>query len=529
MKVKSKIKINFQGKRQKAKGKNMRLFNGSLFGYGRAIFAFLLLPFAFVPGQAQEQPPTPSAPRAAKIPSVVEKKMANGLKVATVERKNVPLVTVHLSVRTGANGESADQAGLANLTASMLTKGTKTRTATQIAEQIEFLGGSITTGAGWNNSVVAITVTSDKLEAAMAILADVVLNPKFDQKELDLLKSQTLDGLSYNLKQPGFLANYVASKYSFGEHPAGGTPETIARITTADVAKFKANKYTPDNAVLIFTGDITAARASLLAQRHFGKWKMPATIDDSSDIPPLPPSNPKNKPAGEILKRILVVDLPDSGQASVNYTVPIKSGRAGVCLKPNECESNEIFYPALVMNSVLGGGYSSRLNQEIRIKRGLSYGAGSNFAWRFESANFSTSTQTKNESAAEVAELVLAEIKKITEASISLSELAPRKLVLTGDFGRELETTATLAQTVAALYTYMLPLSDLNTHIQKVNAVSEAQIRNLASERLKNGDLVIVGDYKIFASDLKKRFPNTEIQVIGSAEFSPNQPATSSN
>ena len=156
---------------------------------------------------AQEQPPAPSAPKSVSIPAVKESKLKNGLTVAVVERNSSPLVTVYLLIKTGASAESDDKAGLANLTADMLTKGTKTRTATQIAEDMEFLGGSINSGAGWNNSFVSITVTPDKLDKAMAIMADVVLNPAFKQEELELLKTQALDGITYKLKQPSFLTN----------------------------------------------------------------------------------------------------------------------------------------------------------------------------------------------------------------------------------------------------------------------------------------------------------------------------------
>ncbi len=164
---------------------------------------------------AQEKPPEPSAPKSVKIPAVKEVTLKNGLKVAVVERKNVPLVSVQLLIKSGAASEEADKAGLADMTASLLTKGTKTRTANQIAEEIAFLGGAINSGAGWSSSTVSLNVMSDKLDQALAIMSDTVLNPEFKQNEIDLLKSQTLDGLTYNLKQPGFLANYVASKYSF--------------------------------------------------------------------------------------------------------------------------------------------------------------------------------------------------------------------------------------------------------------------------------------------------------------------------
>jgi zinc protease len=479
-------------------------------------FALILFVLNLTSFAQTETPPKPGAPRVAKIPAVVEKKLPNGLTVATVERKNVPLVTIEILVKSGARAEAMDKAGLANMTASMLTKGTKTKTASQIAEQIEFLGGSISAAAGWNNSVVQINVMSDKLDAAMAILSDVVLNPTFKQDELDLLKSQSLDGLTYSLKQPGFLANYVASKYSFGEHPAGGTPDSLNKITAADIVNFKNENYTPYNSVLIFTGDINAARANALAQKFFAKWKEPVSKPLLTAVPMKMASETKAKtnPESQLVKRFLVVDLPNSGQASVNYSRNIDNGRVGKCLEAQKCDTNDIYFPANALNSVLGGGYSSRLNQEIRIKRGLSYGAGSNFGWRWEKANFSTSTQTKNESAAEVAELVLAEIERLTTDSVSEAELNPRKLVLTGDFGRDLETTGGLADKVGELYGFYLSPQELNSFISNVQSTSSTQIKAFAQNYLKGGNIIIVGDYSVFKADLAKRFPNMKIEVI---------------
>jgi len=185
--------------------------------------------------RAQDAIPAPGPTRSANIPAVQEKKLKNGLTVAVIEKKGVPIVTSQLLVRSGASSEPTSKAGLANLTAAMLTKGTKTRTAEQVAEEMEFLGGSIGSGAGWNSSSVTMSVTSDKLDQAMAIMADVALNPIFKQEELNLLKSQALDELKYNLTQPGFIANYVASRYSFGEHPSGGTPVSIDALSRNDV------------------------------------------------------------------------------------------------------------------------------------------------------------------------------------------------------------------------------------------------------------------------------------------------------
>lgn len=473
-------------------------------------FAFCILHFAFlICTNAQTGEPKPSAPKPISIPAVKESKLKNGLQIAVVESKNVPLVTVQLLIKSGAASENISEAGLADMTASLLTKGTAKRSANDIAQQIEFLGGTISTGAGWNNSVAIINVMSDKLDKAMEIMSDAVLNPSFKQDEIDLLKSQTLDGLTYNLTQPTFLAGYVASKYSFNEHPAGGTPSSIASITRDRIAAFHKTLYTPTNSILIFTGNITAAEAEKISEKYFGNWKKPEPKVGRGGGQGIPVVKEDNSTNGNTVKRILVVDLPNSGQATVAYAKDLD--------KTNR--TSEDYYPATVLNSLLGGGYSSRLNQEIRIKRGLSYGAGSSFAWRSSSSNFSTRTQTKNDSAAEVAELVVTEINKLSDGAIPDTELGPRKLVLTGGFGRNLETTLGLAGALSDLYSFGISSAELNAYMKSVQAVSDAQIKTFAGANLKGGDIIIVGDYKIFKDDLAKRFPGMNVQVIEAANL----------
>lgn len=222
-------------------------------------------------------------------------------------------------------------------------------------------------------------------------------------------------------------------------------------------------------------------------------------------------------PETPLLRNILVVDLPKSGQASVSYALPVFAGRA--TWEENVTKVDTDFYQASVMNSLLGGGYSSRLNQEIRLKRGLSYGAGSGFAWRWDKSNFSARTQTKNESAAEVAELVLIEIKRLVDDEIPKGELDPRKSVLMGGFGRNIETTGGLVGAMADLYTFGLPIAELNRYMPSVNAVTDRQIRDFAKANLLGGDLIIVGDYEAFKADLAKRFPNRPVTVVKAAEL----------
>ncbi|MBA3692933.1 MAG: insulinase family protein, partial [Acidobacteria bacterium] len=335
-------------------------------------------------------------------------------------------------------------------------------------------------------------------------------------------KTQTNDELNVSLKQPGSLASFVASRYTFGEHNAIGTPESLKSITQADITKFYRESYKPESAVLIFAGDISSEKANALAKKFFGTWKktsqklvkeVPQIPDDSKGMIVI-----SNLP---IIQRILVIDLPNSGQAAVTYAKKLSEGR--VSCNGNKCATDETFYPSAVANTVLGGGYSARLNSEIRIKRGLSYGASSNLASRSSQTNLLARAQTKNVSAAEVAELVAAEIGKLGSTNVETTELTPRQLTLTGAFGNSLETTDGLAAKLVELYTFGLSADELNSYMTSVRNVSAEQVKNFASANLNGGDIIIVGDAKTFMDDLKKRFPTQKIEVIAASDLDLNR------
>lgn len=495
-----------------------------------SISAFLILNFAFLIGaSAQEQPPEPTSPRAVKIPKIVESKLPNGMKIIVVQRQNVPLVSVSLLINSGAISEEDNLAGVTDMTASLLTKGTKTRNADAIAEQMEFLGSSIGGGANWLSTSVGFNATTDNLGKAMEIFADVILHPTFPQSEIDLYKSQVIDDLTSNLKQPGTLARYVAARYSFGEHSVNGTPETIKAITRKDLLKVYENFFLPYKSTLIITGDITRLEAEAIGRTYFGWWKKPPperpqgikigtneiktfTLDDYRKIL-------MEKPT---LNRMLVVDLPNSGQAAVVFAKNMGYDENNWRLKTLAERDNDKFYPASVANSLLGGGYSSRMNQEIRIKRGLSYGAGSSISWRWGGGNFSTRCQTKTVSAAEVAELTLNEINRLINEDAPDNELTPRKNVLNGDFGREFETNNGISDQIENLLAFGLPMSNLNEYMNGNEKVTAQQVKDFALFNLKGGDLIIVGDYNDFKDDLKKRFPNQKVEVIKASELDLN-------
>jgi zinc protease len=338
------------------------------------------------------------------------------------------------------------------------------------------------------------------LAAAMDYVSDVVREPRFKQEEIDRLREQAIDSLRVSLQEPFSLARYVAARVVFGETPYGqnvaGTPESLERIGREQIAGYHRRHYRPDNAVLVIAGDIKADRAFALAQKAFGSWKgAPLGVRGTT----------VTKPATEEPKpRVVVVDMPDAGQAAVLVT------RRGIR------RADPHYFTAIVTNAVLGGGYSSRLNQEIRIKRGLSYGAGSMFEPRREEGPFTAWTQTKNESAAEVAGLIVDELRRLAAADLGDAELTPRKATVTGSFSESLETTAGIVDRVSALALHKLPLQDLSNFVPRVQSVTSAEVRTFARSRVTAdaASVIIVGNAAQFLEPLRQRFGTVDVISI---------------
>lgn len=451
---------------------------------------------------AQVAPPPPAAPREAKLPQPVEKTLGNGLRVIVVPKHDIPLVAARLLFKTGAAADPAGRDGLAQLTATVLTKGTRTRTAEQIARGVEALGATVSADAGWDSSTIDLSVMSANLPKAMEYVADVARNATFAAKELDRERAQMIDALQVELTEPAPVARLAASRLVFGDtayaHNLGGMPSTLQKITRADLVRFHAAHYRPDNAVLVLAGDVKAEDAFQLAETRFGAWKRGRA-----------PAGPSAKPTERrpVAPRVVVIDMPESGQAAV------------VVARPGIRRSDPAYMQALVANSILGGGYSARLNQEIRIKRGLSYGASSSFEPRADVGPFTARTQTKHESAAEVAGIITAEMGRLADANVLEAELTPRKAVLMGEFAQSLETTSGIVNRVSALALYGLPLSEINRYISGVQGVTAEQVRKFAANNLggKDVSIVVAGDAKQFVEPLQQQFG--EVEVIPVADL----------
>jgi zinc protease len=457
-----------------------------------AAWAFIALTSPATWAQPFDTPPPPAAPRPLSLAAPQEQTLPSGLRVVVAERRGLPLVTAQLLVLSGAEADPPERPGLAALTAGLLTRGTRSRSAPAQVQAAEALGGLLDSSADWHRSTVQMTVTTPRLGQALALLADAALQPAFASAELQRLRAEMLDELKVRYASPGTQASLAAQQAVFGigayGRPVRGTPASLQAITRADVLALHRAHYRPDNAVLVLAGDIGLAEAVALARQHLGGWKAPAQ--------PLPAPMPVAGTPGKGL--LTLVDLGQAaGQASVTVALPVPARGAA---------DNA---DGAVTNAVLGLGYSSRMNQEIRIKRGLSYSAGSSFDARRSGGLLLASAQTKNESAAEVLQLMHTQLDSLLQAPVPGDELTARRATLIGNLSRSVETTAGLAGQVAALVTAGLPPDALRGRIAALEAVDAAAVQRYARQHFGADQrrAVVAGNAAQFEPALRAAVP----------------------
>jgi zinc protease len=458
---------------------------------------------AYAIGGVDSAPP-PSAPHETRFAQPKETRLENGLRVIVAERPRLPLLAAQLLVRSGAEVDPPKVAGTASMTAALLTKGTESMSAPEIANAIESLGGSIESGADWDASGASVVVMSDKADAALKILADVVRHPVFKQEEIDRLKSQRLDGLRVAMQQPGSLARFVTVRAVYGAgaygHAASGTLDSVQAMTQADIMQLYRKHYRPQNAAFVLAGNLTLEQGKALAEKYFGDWKNPENAPNESTSSGTADWKPQS----------IVVDMPEAGQAAVTVA------------RPTIARSSPDYYAGLVANAALGNGFVSRLNREIRIKRGLSYGAGSAIDPRRDAGPFTASAQTKNQSAAEVAGLMKSELQRLVTDPVKGDELKSRQAVLTGGYARQLETNHGFVDQISDLATYDLPLDALDKFIPSINAVTSEGVTTFARKYLDQPvSLIVVGKSADFLGALKKAAPG--VRVIEQKDLDLNQ------
>jgi len=441
----------------------------------------------------RQSPPAIGKPVEPVLPTPAERTLANGLRVIVARSSDLPLVTAELTVRSGAAADPQGLAGAASLAADLLTDGTTTRSAVDIARETEALGANLTAGSGWESSTVGLNVMPQNLPAAMTIMADVARNPVFKPEELERVRKESLDALSVAYQRPGAVAGFAAAPLIYAGSPFGhvaaGTPTSLAKIGRDALVGMHDAYWRPDNAILVITGDLTPEEGFALAEKNFGDWAKPA-----APLPPVPTADMTPKP------HAVVIDMPESGQAGV------------VVARTAIVRSDPRYYAGLLANNVLGGGYSARLNEEIRIKRGLSYGANSSMSARQSTGAFTASAQTKPQSAPEVVNLVRQEMAKLGQTPPTTDELTARKSVLVGDYGRDIATTDGLAGILGDLALYGIDLGEMKLYTAKVEAVTPEQVKDFAATVLDpaNATVVVAGDARLFAAEMPKVLPDAQ-------------------
>jgi zinc protease len=472
------------------------------------IFLLLMVGLVAVPATAQTpgdtvdvvpayQPPAKIKLDPVKLPPIKEKVLENGLKVIVVEHHELPIVSLRLVCKAGSQYDPPGKAGVTNFMTGLLKKGTESRSATDIADKIDYIGGKLGAGSGWSATYVTCTVLTKHLETGLDLMQDIALHPAFSDDEIERLRQQTLSSIKNSKDQPASLASEAFNAWLYGNHPYAfpteGTEETVTGITRDDILEQYHRIFIPNNAVLFIVGDIKPKQAFKIAEKAFGDW-------NQGEIPQVEFPEVKN-PEGY---RIRLINKPDATQAR------IRIGHLGIA------RENEDYFPIVVMNYVLGGGgFSSRLMKVVRSEKGLTYGIRSTFNARLQPGPFTISTFTKNETTLEAIEETIAQLKKYQEEGPTDKELEEAKSYLTGSYPLNFETPGNIAGQLQAIEIYNLGSDYIEKYRSRVNAVTKEEVRKAARKYLHPDDLliVVVSNADEVKEDLEKLAP-VEVREI---------------
>jgi zinc protease len=399
--------------------------------------------------------------------------LPNGLVLQVVERPALPILTVQMGIRAGSRKDPPGAAGTADLVARLLTEGTITRSAGEIADQIEFVGGRL--GAEAERDFARVTVTVLKRDEAlgMDLLADIVRRPAFKADEVERVKKEVLGEIEANEDQPDVVAGKAFDRAVYGTHPYAhpeeGDPDTVTAATPASLMSFHRIHYLPNNAVISFVGDVTVEEARVVTLSAFGDWQR--HDEEMLDLPLAAP------PQG--------IDLVTIDRPVTQATVIM--GHLGLE------RADPDFYPAVVMNYILGGGgFASRLVHEVRQRQGLAYAIGSGFHAMKDPGDFVVRFQTRNAAANQAIASVLGELRRIRTERVSEEELADAKANLVGGFPLRIDTNGETADLLTFIEMYGLGTTYFTDYIDKVEAVTRDDVLRVAKTYLHPEDMVWV-------------------------------------
>ena len=458
----------------------------------RPALAGLVLVAASVTLAAQQpdrmQPPPLGPAPSLKLPAIQKQRLSNGLAVWIVEHHEVPLAQINLIVRSGSAADPIGKYGVGSLTAAMLDEGAGTRSSLDLADAIEFLGANLSTASSFDASSVRMSVPVSKLAEALPLMSDVALRPSFPVSELDRLRKERLTGLLQARDNAGALIQLAFPRIVFGPThrygtSANGLPATIEALTVDDLKTFYRSHFRPDNATLLVVGDLTPATALPMLERAFGNWKADGMAPLVADVPNAP----------QLTKRqVYLVDKPEAAQSQ------IRIGWVGVS------RSTPDYAVLEVLNTVLGGSFTSRLNQNLREKNGYAYGASSGFDMRLSAGPFLASAGVQTDKTADALKEFFNELNGIL-TPVPPDELAKARNYVALGFPGEFETTSDMARKLEELVIYNLPDTTFSDFVPSVTAVTAADLQRAAARFVQPERMavVVVGDLKLIEGPIR--------------------------
>lgn len=455
----------------------------------RSVFLLVSLAFA-VPAAAQvdrSTPPQPGPPPEITLPAIQNYKLSNGLPVWIVEQHEVPVAQIDLIVRSGSAADPEGKYGVASLTATMLDEGAGSRDALAIADAIDFLGADLTTSSAIDASSVRLHCPVARLEEALPLMADVALRPTFPEKELERIRTERLTALQQSKDDPAEIVRAAFPLVVFGpSHRYGtgaiGTSASLKALGVSDLRAFHSTHFGPANAALMVAGDVKPDTLVPILEKAFGSWK--GTAGAAAAKVPEPPQLRS--------RRVVVVDKPGAAQSQ------IRIGWVGVP------RSTQDFYTLQVLNTILGGSFTSRLNQNLREEHGYAYGAGSAFDMRRVAGSFFATAGVQTDKTAESLREFFNELNGMLKP-IPPDEIAKARNYLALSYPRDFETTRDLSAQLSQMYVYDLPKDYFNTYIQKIQAVTAEDVQRAAKQYIQpeRFAVVIVGDRKVIEAPVK--------------------------
>ena len=422
--------------------------------------------------------PTPGSPREYHFPKFDRRHLANGMKVLVAPTHNLPIVTVLAVIDAGGVAEPAGQEGIAELTARALNEGTPKYDGEALTDYMEHLGTSVGGAAGWDSASVAMTVLRENLENAFVHFAEVLVAPTFPVPAIERLKAERQAELMQIESEPRELADEKFDEYIYDlasrfRLPLGGTAESVGKLSRDAVVAFHAARYQPSATTLIVVGDVEADAVERMVAATLEGWTGPR----------VPAASANDSPA-RVTRSVQIVRKSDAPQSE------LRIGHVGVP------RTHPDYFSITIMNAVLGGLFSSRVNLNLREAHGYTYGASSAFDWRREAGPFVIGTAVASDVTVPAVQETLKEVDRMRSEPISESELSLATSYLGGVFPIRYETTAAIATALATLTIYGLPEDWYDTYRERMSAVTVDDVLRAAHAHIKSDSMqiVVVGD-----------------------------------